>query len=242
MLKSKRLMMITSGFLLGAVILTTGVSALATEKSPKENGKKFKTEKKFDLNKQGKKINKHEDLKNVLSQLVKEGTITQEDMNKITAYLDAKKQEKKQNFKEGKDGTKIDIFTDMVNKGLISKSKADAIKDRLHSLKEAKRKERLDMLNKQLDTLVEKGTITKEQKNQILSYMEQRHQEKQAEHEKIKNMTKEEREKYFKSKEFKKQNILSEMVEKGIITKSQSEALKEIFPKSNKPFKGHCGI
>lgn len=240
MLKGKRFTMITSAFLLGAVILSTGASALATEKTSKENGKKLKTEKRLDLNKEFKKGKKHEDLKNVLSQLVKDGTITQEDMDNITKYLDADRPGKKQNFKVDKDGNKLDLFTDMVDKGVITKAKADAIKAKLHSLREAERKERLDMINKKLEGLVEKGTISKEQKDKILAYMEQKRQERQAEHDKIKNMTKEEREKYFKSKEFKKQDILSEMVEKGIITKSQSESLKDIFPKPNKSFKKHC--
>jgi competence protein ComGC len=82
-------------------------------------------------------------------------------------------------------------------------------------------------LKTKLDTLVTAGTITQDQENKILEYVNQKNAEIQAEMEKVKNMTKEERDAYFKDKAKVKSDLFSELVSKEIITQAQADQISK---------------
>lgn len=78
-----------------------------------------------------------------------------------------------------------------------------------------------------LDSLVEAGTITQAQKDEIIKIVNAKNEEKKAEIEKIQNMTEEQRKAYFESNKLKEKTTLcDELLSKGIINQSQADKLK----------------
>jgi competence protein ComGC len=82
-------------------------------------------------------------------------------------------------------------------------------------------------LKTRLDALVTAGTITQAQEDSILQYVNEKDAERKAEMEKVKNMTKEERDAYFKDKTKEKFDLFSELVSKEIITQAQADEISK---------------
>ncbi|MFZ5965774.1 MAG: hypothetical protein ACOYVK_01170 [Bacillota bacterium] len=89
-----------------------------------------------------------------------------------------------------------------------------------------------------LDTMLEKlvtdNTISQEIADKMKAYMETKETERQAQREQLKNMTSEERKAFLENNKIERKNIFDQMVEDGIITEEQSNAIKEALPKWNK--------
>jgi Tfp pilus assembly protein PilP len=85
--------------------------------------------------------------------------------------------------------------------------------------------------NAQLDSLVKSGTITQQQKDKILSYMEKKKAERKAEFEKVKSMSETERKDYFeKMKSQSKPDMFRELVDQKVLTQDQADAVKAQLP------------
>ncbi|HYE09641.1 MAG TPA: hypothetical protein VEF53_05630 [Patescibacteria group bacterium] len=83
----------------------------------------------------------------------------------------------------------------------------------------------------QLKELVTAGTITQNTSNKIQVYIEEQQTAAKAEKEKLQGMTAEERKAYFednKANMTKKQNLLSTLVEKGVLTQTEADAIKAV--------------
>ncbi|MFA5523272.1 MAG: hypothetical protein WDA24_02835 [Tissierellales bacterium] len=95
-----------------------------------------------------------------------------------------------------------------------------------------------ERFSKALDTLVERGTITKEKVEEINSYLKKHKEEKKEFHDKMKGMSQDDRREYFKNSKRERKSIIEKMVEDGVITEKQGielrKALKENKKKSNK--------
>lgn len=189
--------------------------------------------------------------KEVLDQFVKDGVITQDKADEISAYIEKKDQERKAQFGQFKNMTKEelealhsknkadnstrtapkDIFTDLVSNNILTQEQADTLKSKLP--------ETLQLLAKQnfadkLSIVVDKGIITQEQADNILQKYDEVQKERQAEFEKIKNMTPEERQELRKDntnadknagKRFKKAALFTELVNSNIITQEQADSI-----------------
>lgn len=92
-------------------------------------------------------------------------------------------------------------------------------------------------LKTKLDALVTKGTITQAQENNVLAYFKTQSANRQAEFEKIKNMTPEQRQALKKDNTNKPQDSFSELVKAGTITQAQADAIKSSFPTDHKGFR-----
>lgn len=91
-----------------------------------------------------------------------------------------------------------------------------------------------DRIKLELDKLVNAGTITESQETSILSKVSEEQTEKQAEMDKIKNMTDSERQAYFQSqKNTEKGNFLSALVTDGTLTQAQADAIKSGMAQDN---------
>jgi hypothetical protein len=119
---------------------------------------------------------------------------------------------------------KIDLFSAMVEKGIITQAQSDAIKGKLQALDQARYQE--DM-KASLDKLVQSKAITQEQATKISEYMSKQQTIKIAEVEKIKAMTKEEIDAYFKSNDVIKTNIFSQLVTDKVLTQKQADAVEK---------------
>ena len=85
----------------------------------------------------------------------------------------------------------------------------------------------------QFDNLVKSKIITEEQKNKIITFMEQKREEHMAEKKKIDSMTEEERHNYFSKKPREKHDLFKELVENKIVDEKQAEAIKNAIFKSH---------
>jgi hypothetical protein len=86
-----------------------------------------------------------------------------------------------------------------------------------------------DMMKSELDKLVTAGTITADQETTILNNFKQEQTDRQAEMDKVKNMTEAERNTYFESKKTtEKTDFLSSLVTAGTLTQTQADAIKSV--------------
>ena len=88
-----------------------------------------------------------------------------------------------------------------------------------------------------LDKLVEEGKLSQGKADEVKKYLKEKAEDKKAEFEKLKTMTKEERQSYFEeNKGIKREriNLMDQLVKDGIITEAQGEQIeakmKEMMP------------
>lgn len=178
-----------------------------------------------------------------LKELVTNGTITQETYDKIQTYLaeqqaqikaeaeklQAMTAEQRREYFENKKSelsVRTDLFTTLVEKGVLTQTQADAIHEKVQTKQHGDRKETASAA---LDKLITAGTITQEQATKILDYMKQNQESRAAEMEKIKAMSAEERAAYIKSAAAAKTNILSQLVTDKVLTQEQADAAAKVI-------------
>lgn len=88
-----------------------------------------------------------------------------------------------------------------------------------------------------LDKLVKDKTITQEQEDRIIEYMNEKKEKREAEKEKMKSMTEAERKEYLSTRPRNKSGFLKDLVDGGVITKAQASAIKKALPARH--HKGH---
>ena len=133
------------------------------------------------------------------------------------------------------------VFADTVNTPAFTGARqkpALAGKITLGKLGNSERKPLFDMkmggmqrqgLSIKLDALVTEGTITQSIADKIQAYITEQGTTIKAEMEKVKAMTEDERKAYFESKKSnvaEKKDILGTLVEKAVITQTESDAIK----------------
>lgn len=194
----------------------------------------------------GMKIHQKLDWSTKLKELVAEGTITQATADKIQAYTSEQQAamkaemekikamtdaERKAYFESKKTDSfkRIDLFSSMVEKGVITQAEADAITSKLHDIQQTKMQENVKA---SLDKLVTSNTITQDQATKIIDYMTKQQAERAAEMEKVKAMTEEERDAYFKNNIKNRTNMLEQLVTDNVLTQEQADAVaKALHPK-----------
>lgn len=90
-----------------------------------------------------------------------------------------------------------------------------------------------------LAELVTAGTITQEQSDKILAYMETEQAARKAEQEKIARMTNDEKKAYFEANKLERKDMFSSLVSDGTLTQDQADAVKKAFmPEGRGSFEG----
>lgn len=252
-----------AGLVAGSVILSMSVYAFADTTDASSGASKWANGKKiFGERMPGKKGKfgpgfMAEGFKTQLDALVKAGTISQEQADKITSYINKKEEERKAEmdkvkamtedqrkayFESKKPLKKVDMFKDLVDQKVITQAQADAIKGQMHQKQGDMGKGfDSDRMKAQLDNQVKAGVITQTEENNILSYLKTKAEAKKAEMDKVKAMSEAERKAYLeKRKSEPKVGLFEELVSKGILTQSKADALKKAMPMHQKPeFKGN---
>lgn len=231
MKNTKKIKSLINGVLLGIFLLATGTIAMASN---------FKSSENTVTNKIGITAQRHcppgngpmqGKMQEFLDSQVKSGVITQEKANELQGFFNKKAQarkaqceklrkmspEERRSLREQIKKERPDFFADAVKEGILTQKQAETIKKAFWDNKIA---ERQKVIETKLNTLVEKGTITAEQKTAILDQIQQDHKKWQANREKMKNMTKEER-----------KDSLKQLVQNGTITQEQADAVKKILSK-----------
>jgi len=179
-----------------------------------------------------------------LEALVTDGVITSEESEAIQTNIDALKAERKaemdkikamtdeerQAYFESKkaetneSNVKTDFLTTLVNENIISSDTADAIRE----TQQAQRQEAMqNRLTEGLTTLVNDKTITSEQSDTILAALKEEQAARQAEMEKVKAMTAEERQAYLQENKPEQNSCLADLVTAGTITQDQADAVQK---------------
>jgi len=117
-----------------------------------------------------------EKLKTELAELVKAGTLTQAEADKVAEYIENNLPEK--NMAEG---VRVSPFEQMVTDGVLTQEKADAIAEALPCKPQGRRGEFSKPkanLSDNLSGLVSDGTLTQAEADKVIEYMENNRPEK----------------------------------------------------------------
>jgi len=235
---SSRTRKLLSGILIGGTLL----SSVAGVAFAKELNNLNPTMSKASLNNQmnrgmGKHSNFQKHRGNVnkdINTLVEKGIITQEEADKMKdlqeqkraqmqeATKDMTKQERFEYMKENK--VKGEGLSQLVEQGLLTQERADEIQDKMHQMKVDLNKQKHQ---ERVDKLVEDGVITQDEADKWMEFSAEKTEERQAEMEKIKDMTPEERKVYFTENHKQKGEGLTELVEAGVISQDTANKIKE---------------
>lgn len=250
--RKKLMSKIIPAIIAGSVFVSTGTLVFAesnTQAAKNSNNKST-------MQKQLKMKKSTDTAKSKLDKLVSSSTITQDEENKILDYMknqqDARKaemdkvknmtKEERQAYFANKTKEKHDLAADLVKSGILSQDKADAVAKALHQgadFKGHKGDMKGNGMKAHLDKLVSSSTITQDQENKILDYIKQQQAARKAEMDKVKNMTKEERQAYFANKSKEKPDLMADLVKSGIISQDQANAIKQSMPAPAKDGKAH---
>lgn len=225
---------------IGATILSIGFS---TYVKPSHVSAKELPSSSMSVDALGKK--KYKDiLKESLKELVKEGVLTEEKADNVLSFVKEKRENKynKENEenKENKENKEryMNIFDEMVERKIITKEEAEAIRNKKIDKKIDFRREKIA---ENLDNLVKDKTITKEQKDKFLEKLDKKNKEGKELHKKLINMSHEERREYLEKNKLNRKSILDEMVKEKSITEGQAEAIKKAMPMPHRDKeKGKC--
>lgn len=250
MRNKKLIVKVMTGLIAAGLTLSAGISASAkSDDAVASNGRLTITQGKAG----NKKVVFGENIKTKLESLVESGTITKEQSDKITEFINAQKEarkaemekvknmtveERKAYFESQKDTKKTDIFKTLVDNAVISQDQADKIKASFPQEKHSgkgfgyKIKINSEGLKTTLDALVGSGKITQAKEDKIISFMNEKSQTMKAEMEKVKNMTEDERKSYFESKKGTERiDMFKELVDNGTLTQTEVDAIKAAMPK-----------
>ncbi|MCF8012059.1 MAG: hypothetical protein K9L17_03710 [Clostridiales bacterium] len=248
-MKNKKFISAVCGLVLGGILLSAGsglaladsTGNISADKNRVSIHRAQKVIEKFNHGRIQEKLNEN------LNGLVSEGILTQEQADSIVEFMEQRAQERKGDLEEIKDMTREErqefsknndfrkngpnLLQELVDNGIISEDEAEAIKEKVVNDRHAKMQEKV---NEKLNEFVSEGILTQEQVDSIVEFMEQRSQERKSDLEEIKDMTREERQDFFKNNDFRKNgpNLLQELVDNGIISEDEAEAIKDEFPGS----------
>ncbi len=229
---------IMSGALIGGLLLgSVGlVSAAADDSNAKSKSTSKPTLSGKMLRGPGQDMGKG--MKLDLTALVDKGIISQDQSTAIQAKMDQLNADRKaemtkikamtaaerQAYMKANKPAKVDLMASLVDSGVITSAQVDAIK----AFKQASRQQEMkENQLKSLTALVEKGTITADQSNLIVQKMDQAATERQAEMDKVKDMTPAEAQAYFKANPREKTNPLADLVTAGSLTQAQADAVRQ---------------
>lgn len=259
---SKRLTKFITVAVVAGVVFATGFTTFAAQKNDTTgtvaNNTAAAGKTQYDRG-----FGKGQGLAGILSEMVKDGTLTQSEADKITAYQREKQksmkaeiekvkkmtEEERKSYFSTKKAEDQDFYAELVSKGIINQAKADAIKARVQLKKQEMKTARLNEIKSQLGTLVTKGTISQAQADKVIEYLNQNAGSKckigkskmsDADKEKIKNMTEEERKTYFEKIKGEKGSFLKELVDNGTLTQEQADEISKVIrPQNRRGIKGN---
>jgi hypothetical protein len=179
-------------------------------------------------------------IENDLKALVTAGVITQNESDKILALSKSEDQARQAEMDKVKNMTdserkayfdsmkgkapqmKGDIFTQAVSSSIITQEKADAAKAKLQETRDAEMKAKL---TEGLSSLVKAGTITQEQSDKVLAYINTLEANKPAS-----GTVPSEPKDSAAAKAETKKNPLSALVDNGTLTQAQLNAVAKVLP------------
>lgn len=166
----------------------------------------------------------------VIKESVQSNIITRDEGDKVLKYLAERSDKKceggKKCKKERGDHKKGGLFNALVTEGILTKEKADTLREKMYAKKaETKREE----LQKGLTILVANKVITIEQKNKVEEAIMATEAQRKEDYKKMRDMTKEEREEHIKKMKDNKIDSMKVLVDNGTITKKQEKEIQKVL-------------
>ncbi|MBC2580436.1 hypothetical protein [Clostridium sp. DJ247] len=231
----------------GSVLLSTGTLVFAQSSTKEAKSQTVHTQ---HLKENFK--NSTENIKAELDKLVSASTITQDQENKILDFIKQKgeaakvEREKIKNLSEAerqayfanKSKEKPNLANELVSAGIVSQDQANAVVKALHPGNKGAKGSN-ETIKAKFDKLVSSSVISQDQENKILDYIKQKNDARKAEMDKVKNMSETERQAYFASNPKQKTDLLSELVNAGIISQDQANSIKQTMPEVTKSGNGY---
>jgi hypothetical protein len=176
----------------------------------------------------------------VIKESIESNIITRDEGDKVLKYLAEKSDKKceggKKCKKERGDHEKGGLFNELVTEGILTKEKADGLREKMHAKKaETKREE----LQKGLTILVDNKVITIEQKNKVEEVIMATDAQRKEDYKKMRDLGEKERKDYMEKMRSSKVNPMKVLVDNGTITKEQEKEIQKILPHYNKGGRGH---
>ena len=189
-----------------------------------------------------------------LAALVEKGTITQEQSDKIASFFREKRAEHRANREEMKNSLPGDraakaqefrkhhqqLASDLAAAAGLSDTQA---KEVLEALRPPQMHEKMgERITVKLSELVGQGTITQDQSDKLLAFFKEKHAQRQAEFEKMKGMTEDERKAYLDQKHhISHSDRLAELAAAGDLTDEQAKLVADALRPEHGPKQGpHC--
>ncbi|PKM75885.1 MAG: hypothetical protein CVU90_15315 [Firmicutes bacterium HGW-Firmicutes-15] len=245
MIDPKNVKKYISGFLIGGLLLGSGAAVLADNDASPASSQANGTPPIHGPKMPGMQQANPELMVSIYAGLVSDGTLTQAQVDAITAkitQLDADRKAEMEKIKamtqserdaywqgnKPEKTEKADLYTHLVNDGTITSAQAENIKLAIQNKMAAQRQEQLQTT---LSGLVDKGTITSEQSAAILAEIAQEDTARQAAMEKMKDMTKEEREANKQDNKSEKTGHFADLVTAGTLTQAQADEVSQALGK-----------
>ncbi|EGW39375.1 hypothetical protein [Desulfosporosinus sp. OT] len=167
------------------------------------------------------------------------------EMEKLKAMTDDERKTYMESKKDAKSYGKKDQYAGLLEAGVLTQEQVDSIKAYDEAQRQANQEEqetkRQEQTLTRLDSLVSSGTITEDLKSKVIEFLNNQEETRNAEMEKVKAMTDDERKAYIESKmNVNKDSVkgdkispLKGLVDDGTLTQDQADAVvKVLFQRS----------
>ncbi len=170
-------------------------------------------------------------LKAAIKESVESNVITQAEGDKVLEYVtlkfrkkcedDSRCKDKKSDFSKG------GFFKELVTEGILTKEKAEALRERVQAKKTDVRN---DELQKGLTTLVANKVLTIEQSSKVAEAIMAAEAAAKEEHKKMKDMNEKEKEEHMKKMKENRVDPMKALIDNGTITKEQQKEIQKMLP------------
>ena len=167
----------------------------------------------------------------VIKESIEAKIITKDEGDKVLKYVAEKTEKKcidKKDCKKVRDHKeKGGLFNELVTEGILSKEKANALREKVYIKKSDMRNEEIQ---KGLNTLVDNKVLTSDQSKKVSKAIKVAQEEKKENFKRMKELSETEKKEFMKKIRDKKVNPLKALVEDGTITKEQEVEIQKILP------------
>ncbi|CUH95041.1 hypothetical protein P22_1110 [Propionispora sp. 2/2-37] len=193
-------------------------------------------------------------LSDSLTKLVTEGTITQEQADKIQTFFKEKAAERQAAFEKMKKMTPeqrqaylkkksprhSDLINDLKSAAGLSQEQAQVVAETLRPPRPFPPQERLQQIDTTLAQLVQQGTITQEQADELVQFFKEKAAEHKAEFEKTRDMTPEERQAFLKGKMPQQPDFINDLKNAAGLSDKQVRAVAAALHPPHGPHHADC--
>lgn len=175
------------------------------------------------------------ELQNIVDKLVADNVLNQQQADELVSYLKTQTEKRLADREEMKDLTPEQrqaqrqeqrapqgFLDQAVADQIITQEQAQAIDD---ALRQQQQESRETALQDRLAEFVTKGVISQSQADAVKAALQSQQQERQAEMDKVRDMTPAERQNYMQQNRPQKQQPLQELVQNGTLTQEQANQI-----------------